>query len=54
MDLKKGSEIEITIDDIAYGGKGITRFQTEKGKFIIFTQNAPLEPKVNFPVKMRF
>ena len=39
MELKRGGEISITIDDFAFGGKGITKIQTEEGNYVIFTQN---------------
>lgn len=37
--LKKGEEIEIPVDDVAYGGKGISKIETEKGRCVVFTQN---------------
>ena len=39
MNLKRGQEIELTIDDYAFGGKGISRLKTELGEYIVFTQN---------------
>ena len=39
MELKRGGEISISIDDFAFGGKGITKIQTEEGNYVIFTQN---------------
>ena len=40
MELKRGQEIELKIDDYAYGGKGISRTNTETGAYVIFVQNA--------------
>ena len=37
--LKKGEEIEIPVDDVAYGGKGVSKIETEKGRCVVFTQN---------------
>jgi 23S rRNA (uracil-5-)-methyltransferase RumA len=39
MELKKGQEIEIKIDDFAFGGKGISRIETDKGDYIVFSKN---------------
>ena len=39
MDLKKGQEIDIKIDDFAFGGKGISRMETDKGDYILFSKN---------------
>ena len=36
LDLKKGQEIELQIDDLAYGGKGLSRFNN----FVIFVEKA--------------
>jgi len=36
---KRGSLVELTIDDLAFGGKGIARIPTEKGHYIIFVPN---------------
>ena len=40
MELKRGQEIELIIDDYAFGGKGITKLKTDLGDYIVFTQNA--------------
>ena len=40
MELKRGHEIELEINDYAFGGKGISRLKTEMGEYIIFVQNA--------------
>ena len=36
LDLKKGQEIELQIDDLAYGGKGLSRLNN----FVIFVEKA--------------
>jgi 23S rRNA (uracil1939-C5)-methyltransferase len=38
--FKKGQDIEVVIDDMAFGGKGIAKIQTETGGFAVFVQNA--------------
>ena len=40
MILKRGQEIELKIDDYAFGGKGISKLKTDLGDYIVFTQNA--------------
>ena len=37
--LKKNQDIEIRISDMAFGGVGIGKLQTEKGDFAVFVQN---------------
>ncbi|MFM9986641.1 MAG: 23S rRNA (uracil(1939)-C(5))-methyltransferase RlmD [Flavobacteriales bacterium] len=37
--LKKNEDIEIRISDMAFGGVGIGKLQTEKGDFAVFVQN---------------
>lgn len=39
MNLKKGAEIELEIEELAFGGKGLTRVQTEQGGFVVFVTN---------------
>ena len=36
----KGQKLRLTIEDMAFGGKGIARVETEKGPFVVFVQNA--------------
>ena len=36
----KGQVLRLTITDMAFGGKGIARVETEKGPFVVFVQNA--------------
>ncbi len=38
--FKKGQHIELNIIDLAYGGKGIAKIQTEDGEFVCFVENA--------------
>jgi len=40
MTLQRAQEIDLLIEDYAFGGKGIARIQTEKGPFIVFVDNA--------------
>jgi 23S rRNA (uracil-5-)-methyltransferase RumA len=36
----KGQVLNLTIDSMAFGGKGIARLETDKGPFVVFVQNA--------------
>ena len=36
----KGQVLNLTIEEMAFGGKGIARIETEKGPFVVFVQNA--------------
>lgn len=38
--VKRGQTIELVIEDIAFGGKGIARLHDENGAFVLFVQNA--------------
>lgn len=40
MTLQRAQEIDLRIEDYAFGGRGIARIQTEKGPFVIFVDNA--------------
>ena len=40
LGFKRGSEVELEIHDFAFGGKGISRIQTEEGNYIVFVLNA--------------
>ncbi|NND93884.1 MAG: 23S rRNA (uracil(1939)-C(5))-methyltransferase RlmD [Flavobacteriales bacterium] len=40
MEIKKGNVYEFTIDDLAYGGKGICRIPTEEGNYVVFIPNS--------------
>ena len=40
MEIKRGEEITIQIDDFAYGGKGITKIDIDQRPYVIFTLNA--------------
>jgi len=37
--IKRGQTIELVIEDLAFGGKGIARIHDENGAFILFVQN---------------
>ncbi|CAG5081705.1 23S rRNA (uracil(1939)-C(5))-methyltransferase RlmD [Parvicella tangerina] len=50
MNLKKGAEIELEIEELAFGGKGLTRIQTEQGGFVIFVVNTIPGQKVKAKV----
>lgn len=39
MKFKKGDDIEVEIHDLAFGGKGISRIETEEGKYVVFVIN---------------
>lgn len=36
---RRNEQIEVTIEDMAFGGKGIARIDTDQGKFTVFVQN---------------
>lgn len=40
MTLQRAQEIDLLIEDYAFGGRGIARIQTEKGPFVVFVDNA--------------
>lgn len=40
MTLQRAAEIELRIEDYAFGGRGIARIQTQKGPFVVFVDNA--------------
>lgn len=37
--VNRGQELELVIEDLAFGGKGIARMKDEKGAFVLFVQN---------------
>lgn len=39
MNFKRGDEIEVEIHDLAFGGNGLSRIETEQGNFIVFVTN---------------
>ncbi len=39
MEIKRGQEIELKIDDFAFGGKGISKIKTDQGEFVVFSKN---------------
>jgi len=38
--IKRGQTIELVIEDMAFGGKGIARIHDDNGAFVLFVQNA--------------
>ena len=38
--FKRGQVVEVKIEDYAFGGKGIARFPTEKGNYVVFVDNS--------------
>ena len=46
MNIKRGEEIELSIDGFAFGGKGISKIKNQELNYIIFTQNAIAGQKV--------
>ena len=40
MIIQRGQEIDLQIEDYAFGGRGIAKIQTERGTFIVFVDNA--------------
>ena len=38
--MKKGTVLELDIIDIAFGGKGIAKIETEQGQYVLFTPNS--------------
>lgn len=51
--VKRGQTITLQIEDFAFGGKGVSRIQTENGAFILFVQNAFPGQKVLALVKKK-
>lgn len=49
--VKRGEAIEITIQDYAFGGKGIGRIKNEHGEFVIFVPNTLPGQKVKAQVQ---
>ena len=53
----KGQILTLQIQDMAFGGKGIARLETEKGPFVVFVQNAsqakPSKPSREVQVQAR-
>ncbi|MDX1653428.1 MAG: 23S rRNA (uracil(1939)-C(5))-methyltransferase RlmD [Brumimicrobium sp.] len=37
--VNRGEEIELIIEDLAFGGKGLARLNDEKGSFVLFVEN---------------
>ena len=49
--VKRGQILELTIEDYAFGGKGIARIRSEKGVFVVFVPNTIPGQKVKARVK---
>ena len=57
MILKRGNVIEFEIQDLAFGGKGITKLPTPEGELVVFTPNTIAGQKVKariFKKKKRY
>ena len=39
MKIKKGEDLILEIEDLAFGGKGLSRVETENGNFVVFVVN---------------
>ena len=50
MSIKKGETIELEIQDMAFGGKGLSRVATEDGQFVVFVDNAIAGQKVEVTI----
>ena len=45
--FRKNQVLTLDIQDVAFGGKGIARQETDRGPFVIFVQNALPGQRVN-------
>ncbi len=50
MNIKKGETIELEIEDMAFGGKGIARVETDNGSFVVFIANGIPGQKVEVTI----
>jgi len=50
MKIKKGETLELEIQDMAFGGKGIARVETEDGSFVVFVANGIPGQKVEVTI----
>ena len=50
MNIKRGEEIELSIDGFAFGGKGISKINASDHPYVIFTQNAIAGQKVKVKI----
>lgn len=50
MNIKKGETLELTIEDMAFGGKGLSRIETEQGNFVVFVANSIPGQKVEVTI----
>ena len=49
--VKRGQILELSIEDYAFGGKGIARIRSEEGVFVVFVPNTIPGQKVKAQVK---
>ena len=49
--VKRGQILELTIEDYAFGGKGIARIRSEEGVFVVFVPNTIPGQRVKAQVK---
>ena len=50
MNIKKGETLELEIHDMAFGGKGLSRVETEQGNFVVFVANSIPGQKVEVTI----
>ncbi len=50
MDIKKGETLELEIHDMAFGGKGLSRVETDQGNFVVFVANSIPGQKVEVTI----
>lgn len=50
MNIKKGETLELEIQDMAFGGKGISRVETDNGQFVVFVANSIPGQKVEVTI----
>ncbi|PKR79996.1 23S rRNA (uracil(1939)-C(5))-methyltransferase RlmD [Brumimicrobium salinarum] len=51
--IKRGQIIELDIEDLAFGGKGIARINTENGAYVLFVQNTFPGQRVRAQIKKK-
>lgn len=50
MNIKKGETLALEIHDMAFGGKGLSRVETEQGNFVVFVANSIPGQKVEVTI----
>jgi len=50
MNIKKGETVELEIQDMAFGGKGLSRVETDNGQFVVFVANGIPGQKVEVTI----